>query len=256
MLQTIKIQLESTFDKQLLDKLFESHQLLAEHYYLGRYRPCALEGGRFAEASLRMLQQVLTGSFIPLGTHIADFTKETRKFEQLPKGINESLKIQIPRTIQLLFDIRNKRDVGHVGGDVDANFSDATLSLTASNWVLTEFLRIYYTSDVDIAQKLVNSLVKVRIPLIQDFDGFPKILNPKLTLPDKILVLLYYRGNEGATVKQLDEWLSHRVEGGHMSITLNRLEHERAQIYRKGDICLITDVGRKHVEANIPLQLS
>jgi hypothetical protein len=139
MLNQIKQQLESTFDRQLLDKLFESHQLLTEHYYLGRYRPCALEGGRFAEVSLRMLQQALTGTFIPLGTHIQDFTRETRSLEQLNRALKESLRIQIPRTIQIMFDIRNKRDIGHVGGDVDANYSDATLSLTAGNWVLPNF---------------------------------------------------------------------------------------------------------------------
>jgi hypothetical protein len=255
MLNEIKQQLENTFDRQLLDKLFESHQLLTEHYYLGRYRPCALEGGRFAEVSLRMLQQALTGTFIPLGTHITNFTDETRKLEQLERTLKESLRIQIPRTVQVVFDIRNKRDIGHTGGDVDANYSDATFSLVACNWILTEFLRIYYTSDIDTAQKLVNSLVKVRIPLIQDFDGFLKILKPDLKVPDKVLSLLYYRGTEGATVKQLNEWLSHRVSGTHMNNTLSRLEHDRAFIYRKGDLCFITDTGRKYAEENIPFQI-
>lgn len=256
MLSQIKQQLESTFDRHLLDKLFESHQLLTEHYYLGRYRPCALEGGRFAEISLRMLQQTLTGSFIPLGIHITNFTDEIRKFEHFDKiKFKESLRIQIPRTIQVVFDIRNKRDIGHAGGDVDANFSDATLSLVECNWVLTEFLRIYYTSDIDSAQRLVNSLVKVRIPLIHDFDGFLKILKPDLKVPDKVLSLLYYRGTEGATVKQLNEWLSHRVSGTHMNNTLARLEHEKAFIHRKDDLCLITDIGRKYAEENIPFEI-
>lgn len=254
MIQQIKLQLESTFDRQLLDKLFESHQLLTEHYYLGRYRPCALEGGRFAEVSLRMLQQALTGTYIPLGSHITNFTDEARRLEQLDRTLKESLRIQIPRTIQVVFDIRNKRDIGHAGGDVDANFSDATLSLVACNWVLTEFLRIYYTSDVDAAQRLVNLLVKVRIPLIQDFDGFLKILKPDLSVADKVLALLYYRGTDGATVKQLNEWLSHRVSGSNMYKTLTKLEHEKAFVHRKGDLCLITDTGRTYAEENIPFE--
>jgi hypothetical protein len=63
------------------------------------------------------------------------------------------------------------------------------------------------------------------------------------------------RGSEGATVKELDKWLSHRVTIGHMNVTLSRLEHERAHIHRKDDLCLITDIGRRHVETNISLQL-
>jgi len=256
MLEEIKQQLESYFNKELLDKLFESHQCLTEHYYLGRYRPCALEGGRFAEVSLRMLQQVLMGTFIPLGTHIADFTKETRALEQLDKNkFKESLRIQIPRTVQLVFDIRNKRDIGHVGGDVDANFSDATLSLTLCNWVLTEFLRIYYTSDINLAQNLVNSLVKVRIPLIQEFNGFLKILNPSLSLPDKVLSLLYYRGHVGATVKELNTWLANKAAGNHMNTALSRLEHAKAFIYRNNDRCFITDTGRRHAEEHIQFSI-
>jgi hypothetical protein len=256
MLQKIKQQLENSFNIELLDKLFESHQYLTEHYYLGRYRPCALEGGRFAEVSLRMLQQVLTGTYIPLGTHITDFTKEIRSLEQLDKTkYKETLRIQIPRTLQVIFDIRNKRDIGHVGGDVDANFSDATLSLVSCNWVLTEFLRIYYTSDIETAQNLVTSLVKVRIPLIQDFNGYLKILNPKLSLPDKVLALLYYRGSEGATVQEINTWLANRIRSDHMNTTLQRLEHDKAYIHRNDQQCFITDTGRKYVELNIPFRI-
>lgn len=257
MLQRIKSQLETTFDRHLLDKLFESHYLLTEHYYLGRYRECAFEGGRFAESALRMLQQVLKGTYIPLGTHINDFTRETRALEQLDRNrFKEPLRIQIPRTIQLIFDIRNKRDIGHVGGDVDANFSDATLSLNSCNWVLTEFLRIYYTSDINTAQRLVNNLVKVRIPLIQEFDGYLKILKPELSLPNKILALLYYRGVEGATVDQLKTWLPYGISINNMNVALLRLEHKKAFIHRKETLCLITDTGRREVEEKIKLNFN
>lgn len=256
MLQQIKQQLEVTFSRELLDKIFESYECLTEHYYLGRHRPCSLEGGRFAEVALRMVQQVLTGTYTPLGKHIVNFTDEIRKFEETEKNkFAESLRIQIPRTLQVIQDIRNKRDIGHVGGDVDANFSDSTLSLASCNWVLTEFLRIYYTSDITTAQSLVNSLVKVRIPLIQDFNGFLKILKPELKVPDKILALLYYCGTNGATVKELNEWLANRIQVGHMNATLDRLEHEKAHIHRDSERCFITDIGRKYVEEKIPFQV-
>ncbi len=256
MLQKAIVQLECSFSKELLDKLFESYQSLSEHYYLGRYRPCSFEGGRFAEVSLRMLQQVVTGTYIPLGTHISNFTSEVIKLGNTDKTkFNESLRIQIPRTLQVIFDIRNKRDIGHAGGDVDANFSDSTLSITCCNWVMTEFLRIYYTSEIATAQSLVNSLVKVRVPLIQDFDGFLKILNPTLKVPDKVLALLYYCGAGGATVQELHEWLANRVQVGHMNATLDRLEHEKAYVHRNKELYLITDTGRKYVEENIPFKV-
>jgi hypothetical protein len=257
MLQQIRQQLEQTFSQELLDKLFESYQLANEHYYLGKHRPCCSEGGRFAETALRMLQQVTTGTYIQLGKAIPNFNNEVLKIAKSDKDkFPESIRIQIPRTLQVIYDIRNKRDVGHVGGDVDSNFTDATLSLVCCNWVMTEFIRIYYTSDIVTAQNLVNSLVKIRIPLIQDFNGFLKILRPELKLPEKVLAFLYYRGSEGATVTELNHWLRNRIQTGHMNLTLGRLEHEKAHIHRgEGDRYFITDTGRKFVEENIPFEI-
>jgi hypothetical protein len=256
MLQEVRQQLEQTFSKDLLDKLFESYQLANEHYYLGKHRPCCSEGGRFAEVVLRMLQQVTSGAYIPLGHPIARFRNEVVDLEKADaKKFPQSIRIEIPRTLQIIYDIRNKRDVGHAGGDVDANFSDATLSLVCCNWVMTEFLRIYYTSDIATAQKLVDSLVKIRIPLIQDFNGFLKLLNPKLSLPNKIMALLYYRHSDGATVEELNLWLANRIRRDYMNLTLDKLEHERAFIHREDERCFITDTGKKYVEMNIPFQI-
>ena len=256
MFSKVRQQLEQTFSRELLDRLFESYQLANEHYCLGRHRPACLEGGRFAEVGLRMLQQVTTTTYIPLGKQIPKFRNEVLQLENADKKkFPDSIRLHIPRILQVIYDIRNKRDVGHVGGDVDANLSDATLSLVSCNWVMTEFLRVYYTSDIKTAQELANSLVKIRIPLIQDFSGFLKILKPSLSLPDKILGFLYYRSSEGATVQELNEWLAHRVRKDHMDVTLYRLEHEKAYIHRQDDRCLITDTGMKYVMQNIPFQI-
>lgn len=256
MLPEVRRQLEKTFSKELLDKLFESYQLVSEYYYLGRHRPACFEGGRFAEVALRMLQQVTTATYTPLGRSIPNFRSEVLRFESADKNkFPDSIRFHIPRTLQVIYDIRNKRDVGHVGGDVDANFSDATLSVVSCSWVMTEFLRVYYTSDLKTAQELVNSLVKIRIPLIQDFSGFLKILKPSLSLPNKILAFLYYRSSEGATVQEFDEWLSHRVRKDHMNLTLYRLEHEKAYIHMQGERCFITDAGMIYVMQNIPFQI-
>jgi predicted transcriptional regulator len=256
MIQEIRQQLEHSFSTDLLEKLFESYQLANENYYLGKHRPCCSEGGRFAEVVLRMLQQITSGTCVPLGQPIARFNNEVIDLEKADTTkFPQSIRIQIPRTLQVIYDIRNKRDVGHAGGDVDANFSDATLSLACCNWVMTELLRIYYTSDITTAQKLVDSLVKIRIPLIQDFNGFLKLLDPKLFLPQKILALLYYRDSNGATIEELNLWLANRIKRGHMSQTLDKLEHEKAFIHKNNSRYFITETGKKFAEENISFQI-
>jgi hypothetical protein len=253
MLQQLKQQLENEFSRELIDSLFDCYQLAYDMYYRNDYRPSSLECGRFAEVALRMLQEKTTGTYTPLGHSLPNFVNEVRNLEQLPKAsFHMSIRIQIPRTLQVIYDIRNKRDIGHIGGDVDANFSDSTLSLTACSWVLTEFLRLYYTADISEAQQLVNSIVKLKVPLIQDFNGFLKILNPKLKLPLKILTLLYYRGSDGALIDELHQWLHNKITTNHMNNTLNRLEFEKAFIHRENDRCFITDTGIEYAQKKIP----
>ncbi len=256
MLKQVKQQLENDFSQELIDSLFECYQSAYSEYHRGNHRASSLECGRFAEVALRMLQEKTTGTYTPLGQQLPNFVNEVRRLENTPKAaFHESIRIQIPRTLQVIYDVRNKRNIGHVGGDIDANLSDATLSLMSCNWVLTEFLRIYYTSDITTAQNLVNSIVKLKIPLIQDFNGYLKLLNPKLKLPQKVLALLYYCGSDGALIGELHQWLANKFSTSHMNLTLNTLEHDKAYIHRENDRCFITDTGIKYVHKNIHFQI-
>lgn len=253
MLGKVKKQLEHSFSKELVDALFASYQILRERYYFGDFRPTALEGGRFAEAVLRILQEKTTGSYTPLDQSIGNFVNERIKIEKSDKTkFHESLRIQIPRTIQIIYDIRNKRDIGHLSGDINANYTDATLSLTACNWVLAELFRLSgVVTDIDEAQEVVNSLIKFRIPVIQNFDGFLKILSPNLGGKEKVLLLLYYCGDNGAQKQDLRRWLK-KMTDNHLNTVLSRLEHDKAYVHRDDSgRCFITDSGRRYVESKV-----
>src|SRR3989304_9422975 len=111
MLSEIRQHLEQSFSTVLLDKLFESYQLASEHYYLGKYRPCCAESGRFAEVVIRLLQEATAGAFVPLGQPIPNFSIEVAKLEKTDSSkFPQSIRVQIPRTLQVIYDIRNKRD--------------------------------------------------------------------------------------------------------------------------------------------------
>lgn len=45
---------------------------------------------------------------------------------------SESARLTIPRLLVALYDVRNRRGVGHVSGDVSANHMDAELVLAMS----------------------------------------------------------------------------------------------------------------------------
>lgn len=54
--------------------------------------------------------------------------------------------------------------------------------------MVAEFIRLYHSVTADVAQRLVNDLVTRSVPVIQDFDGFLKVLKPtSIVLPDVLV---------------------------------------------------------------------
>jgi len=117
---------------------------------------------------------------------------------------------------------------------------------------MTELISLYYTSSLEEAQKLVDTIVARKVPLIQDFDGYPKLLNPRLSVSNKILVLLYYKDAEGASISELRRWIKTK-SSSHIPTTLTNLQHEKGYVHRDDSRCYITRAGILFVEKNIPL---
>lgn len=257
MLNNIKKQLSTSIGSVLVERLLESYIEIKQNYYLGKHKPSELDAGHFVELIIRILQYITNPdhSFTPLGTRLSKIDKEVTHFAQLPvTDFHESLRLHIPRALQAIYGIRSRRGVAHVGGDVSPNLSDSTFVIVTCDWIMTEFIRLYYTSSLAEAQKVVDSIVERKAPVIQDFSGYLKVLNPKLSVPRKILLLLYYRGEEGASTKELEHWL--KIESAsNISKALARLEHEKGYIHRDNSHCFITRTGIRFVEKNIPLQV-
>ena len=189
----IQAQLASALPSRLVDELLEAHAEAKRNLYLGGLRLSEVEGGRFCEAAFRLLEQITQGSFTPLGTQL-NTDRTIQRLENLAKGSHpDAVRIHIPRALRLVYDIRNKRDAAHLGDGIDPNLQDATLVTSVLDWVLAEFIRLYHNVSADVAQQLVSQIVTRAVPVVQDFNGFLKILKPNLAVSDHCLVLLYQR---------------------------------------------------------------
>jgi hypothetical protein len=113
--------------------------------------------------------------------------------------------------------------------------------------VLAEFVRLFHGVSADEAQKIISDLVRKRVPAVQDINGFLKILNPKLKVSDRVLVLLYERGAACAAHDELDSWLHPKMRK-NLKRTLVQLEHDRALIHFTGRAYQITEAGMRDVE--------
>ncbi len=88
------------------------------------------------------------------------FPELLRAFENLPQSsFEELIGIDIPRTLQLIYDIRNKRDIAHLGKGIDPNLQDATIVVSCTDWTMAEFVRLYHSVPAGEAQRIIEDLM-------------------------------------------------------------------------------------------------
>lgn len=257
MIERIKLQLSGAIAPVLVEALLEAYKELKQNYYLGKYKPSELDAGHFTEVVSRILQYITRPDhrFTPLDMQLDNLNREIVRFAQLPAAdFHESIRLHIPRALQIAYSIRNRRGVAHVKGEISPNIADSSLLIAICEWVLIELIRLYSTSSLEEAQRIVNTIVERKAPLIQDFRGNLKILNPKMSVPNKILLLLYYRGEDGATIEELNTWIKVKSQG-YIQTAISRIERGKVYLHRENDRCFITRSGILFVERDIPLSL-
>lgn len=248
---TIESQLASKLNAKLVHELLEAHADAKRRFYLGDLRPSEVEGGRFCEAAFRILEFVTQGGkFTPIGKTLPKTDKLIQDLGNLDSSkFNDSIRLHIPRSLRLVYDIRNKRDAAHLGDGIDPNLQDATLVVSVLDWVLAELIRLYHNVPANQASKIVSGIVERTAPVVQDFDGFLKVLNPKLGVSDHCTVLLYQRGEDGATYAELEQWARPKMRP-NLKRALSALVENKDFAHFDGTRYQITRAGEQYVEKN------
>jgi hypothetical protein len=228
----------------LVTELLDAFTEAKRRYYRTDLRPSAVEGGRFAEATFRVLQWATTGKYTPIGKTLPKVDQLLVSLENGPG--NDSVRLHIPRTLRLIYDIRNKRDAAHLADGIDPNMQDATLVVRNMEWVLAELVRLYHKVPPDEAQKILTDLVTKEIPVIQLFEDFPRVLRD-LRASDHTLVLLYWRGAKGASFAELSAWVRSSMRA-NLRRTLTALDKKNL-VHSSGTCWFITFAGEQKVEA-------
>lgn len=239
--------LATGLDARLVDELIDAYLEAKRNYYLGGLRLSAVEGGRFCEAAFRLLQQRTTGAFNPLGRQL-DTDRLIHTLGQMPSTQQpDAIRLHIPRALRMVYDIRNKRDNAHLADGIDPNLQDATLVVSVLDWVLAEFVRLYHSVSANKAQELVANIVTRQVPAIEDISGYLKVLRRGLGASDIVVLLLYARGEPGASFEELKTWVRPPMRT-NLRRTLNKLEHQEAYVHNSGAAYKITRSGQHYVE--------
>lgn len=245
----IKASLATAYDAKLVAKLLDAYEEAKRNFYLGGHRLEAVEGGRFCEAAYRMLEQEVDANakFTPLEKQLDTEAIARRLANAPPADHDDSIRLHIPRSLRVVYDIRNKRGTAHLADGIDPNVQDSTLVASVLDWIVAEFVRLHHDVSADEAQTIVENLVERKAPVIEAFDGFLKVLDPDLTAGEHCLVLLYQCGADGATYDQLYDWARPQMRT-NLRRTLDRLVNDRARVHEADRVFCITRAGINHVE--------
>lgn len=250
MINQFSIDLKRVFPGDLVDALLESYVEIKTNFITQKWEPSELNGGKFVEATVRIIQFVLNGTNTPIGTSIRNTFAELQSFERSSSTFLDSYRLHIPRCLGTIYNIRNRRGVGHLSGDVNPNKADSLLIITISEWVLAELYRINYNVSLSDAQNLVNVLVSRKLELVFDLNGIKRILNPILKLKDKILLLLYSENNSFLTLENLCLHLKYKNSNYLKSKILKELDKIEFIEFTEDDKLYLLPPGQKYVEDN------
>ena len=233
---------------ELADELLDEFDELNKRFYLGDYRPTELCGGRFGEAAFRICQYVCTGSYTLLNKKLPRIDKLVSQLENTPiTSADDTFRIHIPRTLRLIYDLRSKRDVAHLGTDISPNFPDSSLVLTCAAWVVAEFVRIFHKCNSETAQTIVDNLVVRRTPLIWSEGDLVRVLDPSLQYDDQVLIILHHMQPDWVKNRQLFKWVGYSNFTAFQRNILSQL-HTQALIHVEGEKCRILPPGNARVE--------
>ncbi|HEX3432554.1 MAG TPA: hypothetical protein VHT25_00660 [Solirubrobacteraceae bacterium] len=204
----------------LRTRLLKRHEELKRAYANAQYDVCGLRAGKFAEVMLRVLQHELTGSYSPFGQQLRPIDQEAAALEKLPKSVGaDSLRVIMPRALSFLYTLRNKRGIGHEGGDVDANEIDSATCVRTADWCLSELVRVVHAISLEEAQALLDAIAEREVPHVWSIAGVKRVLNPNLTAREQVLILLYSDPETAVPIEDLLKWVEY-----------SRMDHFRTKV--------------------------
>lgn len=239
--------------KKFRERLITAYVALKRNCAEARFDAAGLSCGKFCETTIRFLQERVTGASTPFGSKIGNFADECRRLVNSPaSAATESERVLIPRALVFLYTVRNKRGIGHIGGDVDANAIDAAVMARAVDWVMCELLRVHHGLSLEEAQTLVDGLAIRELPIIWEVAGKKRVLRDDLTAKDKALLLLYSSADVTVMTEDLVEWIEYSNPHVFRSTVLKPLHSARfIEWDRESETVVLSPKGAKRVEESI-----
>ncbi len=235
----------------LQDELRQAFEQLVTNYRSRHWESSALNGGKLCEVVYSILDGYVSGTFPSKAHKPKNMVDACNDLAKAPGSFPRSVRIGIPRVLIALYEIRNNRSVGHVGGDVDPNPMDALVVVGMAKWVVAELVRIFHQVPVGEASALVDALSSRELPTIWEAGNTRRVLLADIGAKDETLLLLF-----GATLpvptSHLLAWTEYTNPSRYRSTILKDMHRRRLIEYDTSqDTAVITPLGAAHVESTL-----
>ena len=218
MLESAKQELKKKVgDDKLVENLFISFQKISEEFVGQKPVDVLQNTGLFVESALRVAEHLVLGMHTALEKKF-DVDACLKKLEGAhgPEG----LRIHVARLSRAIYDFRSRKKAVHLKA-VDPQAIDANLIFNVSTWVIIEILK---ESGVVNAEDAIKMLFTRKIPLVQSVGDILRTTNPKLSGPQRILLLLY-SAPDGLTEEQLYNGTRQKIrDSNHLKINLRNMD--------------------------------
>ncbi|MEV4146300.1 hypothetical protein AB0J40_21715 [Amycolatopsis sp. NPDC049691] len=247
-----KVNLLAGVPSSVRSELIDTLTRIAINFRERRWEPSELNGGKLCEIVYSIVRGEADGQILARPVkpkNMVDACRDLEKEVSLPR----SMRIQVPRVLMALYEIRNNRGVGHVGGDVNPNHMDAIAVLYMSKWLVAELVRFYHKVDTVVATEAVDAIVERELQVVWPVDGRKRVLIEKATLRDKTLLLLY--GESVAIPEdQIRDWVEASNSSSYRRDVLKKAHKAKLIEYNALEKNVrLSPLGVRYVEENLSL---
>jgi len=234
-------------------RLIQTYLDLKKNCTEARHEAAGLAVGKFCEVVLRLLQEKVHSNFTPFGKKINNYAEECRKLIIAPETSGkESERIVLPRALVFLYTMRNKRGIGHVGGDVDANAIDIAAMARTADWIICELIRINHGMSLEEAQDIIDSISVRQLPTIWEVAGKKRVLKEGLKARDQALLLLYSSQDSAVLLEDLCEWIEYSNIRVFKNTIIKELhKHRFLEFDKDSESIVLSPKGVEYVEKNL-----
>ena len=242
-------ELSSKFPEELVQDLITSYEKVLAEFRKAAWDETLWKAGKFVENVFRLLYYVVHSKVLDQVPSMNDLKREFVNL--LSDKYQDSIRILIPRiSTAMIYDPRSKKGAVHVK-PIDPDYLDATLAVSACDWVLAEILRVYHTQETEEIQQIIRSILMRKVPFVEKHGKESFVTIPLGSAEDEVLLLLL-DSRDGMDRKSIGASLKNVYTQGRVTQALQELvKRKRFAVLRSDGKYVITGPGESHISAVI-----